>query len=489
MEHMVYDMSSEQIKSIFGSLDSNLEKPAYKQLEENLAAFIKNAADNTPIPSEREVSAILKINRRTLRKAIDPFVKSGLLSRGIKGTVVKKRNLRSLPADDSMVHPFNFGAAPFFCPGKTIRFALYENMHIQKELWNSLAEIFNSEGRGSRIVLEWIPLSVTSSEAYRAYVQENKPDIVQVSLAASHQELVCDMADEFPEDIGELLFSSGDCWKHLYENICTPVVPVHFALHAFFCNMDILEKAVGKKVNSDPFEIEDILTHVHMPENVKAARHIEDLYGSLSIGTVPVEYNEKNMADFLKKKFEYVASLPGNTSSWLDVPINEKIYDIYKSMNFFADGHAASSSAFPMFIADCVHKMGFPYSVYIPEARALTGISGIAVNSSSENKEYAWDFARFLLSEKIQRLFSEKLKNAAILKNANGSLASFFGKTPEDFDLIVSMMKTATPKDYEFGWKLAEARNSFYHKLYNKEINVRDAVESTINELKKENFL
>lgn len=482
-------MGSEQIKSIFGAVDFDSEKPAYRQLEENLAAFIKNAADNTPIPSEREVSALLKINRRTLRKAIDPFVKSGLLSRGIKGTIVKKRNLRSLSAGDSMVHPFNFGTAPFFCPGKTIRFALYENMRIQKGLWNSLVETFNSEGRASNIELEWIPLSVTTPEAYRTYIQENKPDIVQVSLAASHQELVCDMADEFPEDIGELLFSSGNCWTHLYKNNSTPVVPVHFSLHASFCNMELLEKVAGKKIKNEPSEIEDILSHIHLPENVKAARHIEDLYGSLSVGTVPADYDEKNTASFFKRKFEYVVALPQNASSWLAVPINEKIYDIYKSMNLFADGHTFSTSAFPMFIADCVHKIGFSYSVHIPDARALTGISGIAVNSSSENKEYSWDFARFLLSEKIQRLFSEKLKNAAILKNANGSLASFFGKTPEDFDLIVSMMKTATPKDHEFGWKLAEARSSVYHKLYNKEINVRDAVELTINKLKKENFL
>lgn len=484
-------MNFNQIESIFGVLDFNSGTPIYRQIEEHIAGFIKNAANNTPLPPEREVAAALKINRRTLRRAIDPFVKSGLLSRGIKGTVVKKFQ-EELPSADSRVHPFNFSAAPFLCPGKTVRLALYENMPLQRQLWETLVEIYNSEKNGSKVTLDWIPLSVTTVEKYRDFIMETKPDIMQASFALPHQELANEMAEELPADLKKLIHSET-CWSHLHEEHITPILPVHFSLHAFCVNTDLLEKFSGCKVHKEPFEIERQLLQLNIPGNIKTAFHIDDYYGNLSLGTIPPAYDENGIKNFLTNKFEYIMNLPRGMESRLGAAVNEKVYDIYKSMNFFVSRNVLSTSAFPMFIADSAQKMGFPYSIYLPElkknVKLLTGISGVMVNSFSEDKEFAWDFARFLLFEKIQKLFPEKLKNAAMIRNANDSLAAFCNMTASAFNSTVSKMKTSTSKDYDFGWKLAEIRDRFYLKLYKKEIGTKEAAETAVDKLKEEKFL
>ncbi|MFA6568596.1 MAG: extracellular solute-binding protein [Victivallales bacterium] len=489
-------MNSEQIKRIFGCPDFNSEKPAYRQLEEKLGAFIENAENNTPLPSERDVSSVLKINRRTLRRGMEPFVKSGLIHRGIKGTVVKKQS--GLPSnDESHVHPFNFGMTPFFTAGKTMKLMLYENLRSQRDFWNTAVEMFNLENPMTKIVPEWIPLSVATAESYRIHIREKNPDIIQFSLSEPHRELASDIASPLPDDIGGLLSSSSICWKHIFSDGSrrTAFVPLHFAAHAFFCNMDLAEKSKLRNMQKRPprHSFEQELADISLPSGIKAAGHVEDLYSSLCLGAVPSEYNEKSLEHFFRKRFEHVGRLPANAESWFAGPINEKVYEIYRSMKLFTEGRVMFSGAFSMFIADSANKMGFQYSAFLPhpekDGRLLTGVGGIAVNSSSENKECAWDFARFMLSEKIQKLFPEKLRNFSILKSCNQALANYFGESMESLDKSISLMKTASLKDYDLGLKLAEARHGFYHKLHRKEITVKDALEITMNKLRKENFL
>ncbi len=61
-------MNFNQIESIFGVLDFNSGTPIYRQIEEHIAGFIKNAASNTncrkenPPSTSRSVNAAVNLN-------------------------------------------------------------------------------------------------------------------------------------------------------------------------------------------------------------------------------------------------------------------------------------------------------------------------------------------------------------------------------------------------------------------------------------------
>ena len=59
----------------------------YKQLRDKIREFIETHTDNTPFPAERDLSNLFGLNRRTVRKAIEPFVNEGLLVRNSKGKI------------------------------------------------------------------------------------------------------------------------------------------------------------------------------------------------------------------------------------------------------------------------------------------------------------------------------------------------------------------------------------------------------------------
>ena len=92
-------MISDELTLFFESrpLDGNADIPMYNELQNRILDFIRTHSDTKEFPSEREFAALLKINRRTLHKAIEPLIADGTLIRTRKKTLInrtKETNLK-----------------------------------------------------------------------------------------------------------------------------------------------------------------------------------------------------------------------------------------------------------------------------------------------------------------------------------------------------------------------------------------------------------
>ena len=93
-------MISDELTLFFESrpLDGNADIPMYNELQNRILDFIRTHSDTKEFPSEREFAALLKINRRTLHKAIEPLIADGTLIRTRKKTLInrtKETNLKT----------------------------------------------------------------------------------------------------------------------------------------------------------------------------------------------------------------------------------------------------------------------------------------------------------------------------------------------------------------------------------------------------------
>ena len=87
-------MISDELTLFFETrtLDGNSSIPIYTELQKQLLHFIETHSNTTEFPSERELAELLKINRRTLHKAIEPLIANGTLIRTRKKTLINRNN-------------------------------------------------------------------------------------------------------------------------------------------------------------------------------------------------------------------------------------------------------------------------------------------------------------------------------------------------------------------------------------------------------------
>ncbi|MBR2425353.1 MAG: GntR family transcriptional regulator [Lentisphaeria bacterium] len=119
------------------SLDGNSGVPIYTALQRQILNFIETHSDTTEFPSERELAQLLKINRRTLHKAIEPLIADGTLIRTRKKTLINRNNN---PDHQTGVH----GAYPEYSAGMTRKIRLLLNNSNENELdfWQKTAKKF-----------------------------------------------------------------------------------------------------------------------------------------------------------------------------------------------------------------------------------------------------------------------------------------------------------------------------------------------------------
>jgi len=187
---------AEITENFFSELNPGNGELLYSQLHKQVGRLIEALPDRSEFPSERDLAGCLKINRNTLRRAITPYVESGLLRRSNKGTFVFKpgTEIRQEAKLDVSPHPLMLGAFPFASSAPVkVRVLLYENLPAQKQFWHETANEIN---RQERIAIEYLSPSSTSTSvnSYLDVVSELRPDIIQ--LPASRALLTDTLLDQ-----------------------------------------------------------------------------------------------------------------------------------------------------------------------------------------------------------------------------------------------------------------------------------------------------
>ena len=133
------NMISDELTLFFETrtLDGNSSVPIYTELQKQLLHFIETHSETTEFPSERELAELLKINRRTLHKAIEPLIADGTLIRTRKKTLIIRKN-----KTDHQIGAY--GAHQNYSAGmnRKIRLLLLNTAGDELNFWQETAEKF-----------------------------------------------------------------------------------------------------------------------------------------------------------------------------------------------------------------------------------------------------------------------------------------------------------------------------------------------------------
>ena len=132
-------MISDELTLFFETrtLDGNSSVPIYTELQKQLLHFIETHSNTTEFPSERELAELLKINRRTLHKAIEPLIADGTLIRTRKKTLINRKNKTNHQIGVCGVHQ-NYSAGM----NRKIRLLLLNTAGDELNFWQETAEKF-----------------------------------------------------------------------------------------------------------------------------------------------------------------------------------------------------------------------------------------------------------------------------------------------------------------------------------------------------------
>lgn len=134
-------MDTVKLKQYFNFSEGDSETPLYLLLRRGIEALIADLEDGAPFPSERELSEFLNVNRRTLRKALEPLLRDGKLKRKKHETFVRKNHGACCGAlCDRELHPFTEFA---LSQKRRIRILLYEMLPFQQDFWSRTIDDFN----------------------------------------------------------------------------------------------------------------------------------------------------------------------------------------------------------------------------------------------------------------------------------------------------------------------------------------------------------
>ena len=150
-------MTIEEITAkYFRDLDPGDGRTLHEILHEGAGKLIADLPDQAEFPSERSLADTLKVHRNTIRGALEPYIKSGLLKRNKRRTLVNRpgKTGDSFSAD-AMLHPLQLrGFAMSYAPPApvTIKFVNYETMPSQRRFWQET--VFEFEKQNPHIKVE-----------------------------------------------------------------------------------------------------------------------------------------------------------------------------------------------------------------------------------------------------------------------------------------------------------------------------------------------
>ena len=172
------------------ALDIEGQVPMRAQLEEGLRRHLARQPVGYRLPSERVLAELLGVSRITVKNAVKPLGREGLLRRGIKGSYLARAVNPAAPGG----HPFQtslFGRA-----ARRVRLALavFESWPAQLAAWETAVAEYNHSQRTVELAVERVPVSVNTNESFARYVMERRPALAlmlpQMAAAARAQRLL-----------------------------------------------------------------------------------------------------------------------------------------------------------------------------------------------------------------------------------------------------------------------------------------------------------
>lgn len=227
-----------QIKD-FVAIDRKSPTPLYVQVRDGLRHWLERVEVGHHLPAERLLAELLGVDRTTIKKAYNSYVREGVLKRNIKGTFVARK-----PGDGKdQVHPFALHAETVPVSRPALQIALFENWPAQKVVWERIVMAFNQSHYNASLAIKWLPSEVQTLDAYKTYICENQPDVVllsdQMALRMKEEDRLTTLPDELVREL-----RSGNYYGNIAgadeSGRLAYIVPVHLNCWGVLWNEDIV---------------------------------------------------------------------------------------------------------------------------------------------------------------------------------------------------------------------------------------------------------
>lgn len=428
-------MDLQKIKDTYFSplLEADSETPLYLRIQRAIEAFIEDSEHNAPFPSERELTQLLQVNRRTLHKAVEPFVKSKQLRRVKNDTFVNKASgacgaspLKTIPE----AHP-----------KKTLTLLCDETLPFQTVFWKSVADSFN--------------LLFPSVELHVKYFSHDFPQTDRSSIVHQYlEEFVCGGFDLihlpvsylWTTEVTKALASKSSLTKLISSNefLCSELastapglflqaVPYAFNFQLYAWNERFLHLG-GRDVRKLPFEETLRLAKKELPEDTSILPLYYDLSRDLG---VPLEFTP-----------EIIREHCGIILDRIDLLKDRKnVFQCQDKMGVFFVGNSKKLLCSPNY-SFCNKFYGGKMSLSLFETREQVqywgGLSMLGINKDAPEEHYARLFLEYLLSGPVQDRIWELLNMAPVRVS---SLSTMDFADPKELQRFLSRCRE-NPRSY-----------------------------------------
>jgi hypothetical protein len=392
----------------FKKIDRNNETPVYLAIREQIKTFIDSNPDNSTFPPERKLTEQLGVNRRTLRKAIEPF--TNVLLRGPMGTVLRKQPLPDADISIDEVHPQLFQNHSFFPQScRTLKLGIYENLPSQQKFWTKITKEFNKTNNSCKIELEFISAKIENFNEYISDALSGKTgfDLIQLPTFANslydEESLLRKSSQSFIDYISSDAFSIKKIFKYVPDYM-EKILPVYHVPHVQIVNPQFAPSSFAEEfcrlMNESPVQAwEEGFKQI--PEDVYLTSHTGDLF--LHAGLSWPE-NEQVSREIINERYDTIVPAREREKSFA-MPICSN-YFIAENIKNLSRGKVFSAYIPTLFVPltatsnkdqiVILTERTAPGRVYLSSEVAL----GICANCDEPG--LLEEFGRFLLSDAVQ---------------------------------------------------------------------------------------
>ena len=288
-------VQEEIIKLQFGKLERRSGVPIYKQLEANIAFYIASSPNHTYFPSEREISRVLNIHRKTVARALEVFFISGKLLQTGKGTFTSAASL----TDKTDIHELNLMTFPLREPEKRIlKILSYENVPAMADNWHRLIRSFERQYPGTEIRIDFnYPKLSDLEDGLYQWLADSEYDAVQMPVSLfwkrDYSSLFAETSPAFRRLLDSPEFRTRALFGEKKRKLPDHFYPICFGCRFCSVNLDLVKKAGIRKAPDDFRELIQLL--IERKDRLPAwlADHPDNIVDVTSFGQfVPTRKNK-----------------------------------------------------------------------------------------------------------------------------------------------------------------------------------------------------